>query len=254
MSRSFSLLADRDIQGPVAAWVLTAHAYALLVPLVLVAVVLWHRAYIESVTAYPTLFLIAAALLCAGSAFEIAQNAIDRWYITPDTGSAGQPAVCDFLFSFCITAGQALVALAIAGDSPWVLAVALLAVAAQPACYARQVAVFAPLAATGLLATLLAYEAFGDPIVFLQLVLVGVTLYFFTALLRTAAQVLHGCTTAAAASGIWFLAAAISGAARGERTGGGLLIAVVVVSGTLAALAWRPLLALPPTERRRAGD
>lgn len=246
-------LSGADLPAPVAAWVLMAHAYALLTPLVLVFAVEGHREYLATVTAYPVLFFVAAAVLCAGSAFEIAQNAIDRWYIRPGTGSAGEPAFCDFLFSACITAGQALVAIAIAGDRPWVLAVALLALMAQPACYLGRFAVFAPLAVTGLLATVVAYRAFGDPLVFLQLLLVAVTLYFFTALLRTRAQALHGFTTAAAASGMWLLAAAIGHGARGETTAVEALGAVVLVAGALAALAWRPLLALPATPPTTGG-
>jgi hypothetical protein len=238
-----------DIGRRLAAWVFTAHAYAFLMPLALVVVAARHQAYLESVTDFPALVPVAAAILSAGSAFEITQNAIDRWYIAPGTGSAGEPAVWDFLFSFCITAGQALIAVAIAGQQPWVLAVALLAGCAQPVCYARRAAVFAPLATSGLLATVVAFQAFGDPVVFLQLLMVGVTLYFFTALLRTGAQVLHGFTTAAAASGLWFLVLAIDHGARGEAAATGTLAAVAGATLVAGLAARRRLLRLPPTRR-----
>lgn len=239
-----------ELPGGVATWVLVAHAYATFVPLALVGVAARHRDWLDAVADFPALlFAAAAALLCAGSAFEVAQNAADRWYITDGTGSAGEPAFCDFLFSWCITAGQALVAVALAGRSPWITGVAVAAVLAQPACYLARRAVFAPLAVTGLLAAVAAWRVAGDPLVFLQVPMAGVTLYFFSALLRTGAQALHGFTTVAAASGTWFLVAGLGNGAAGTPVPWTAVIAVVVAGALAGGLAWRPLGALRPTPR-----
>ena len=58
-----------DIQLPLgtAIWVLAAHLYAILVPLVLVAVSLQHWEYIRQVCDYPLLLLAAAGMMMAGS-------------------------------------------------------------------------------------------------------------------------------------------------------------------------------------------
>ncbi len=246
-----AIAAQVQLPVPVAAWVLAAHCYATLLPLVLVGAVQAHGAWLESVTDYPALFYVAVGLLCAGSAFEVAQNAIDRWYLTADTGSALAPAFCDFLFYWFITAGQAALALAIGGADARVAALCAALVLAQPLLYLVQRAIFAPLAISGLLVALLGYRAFGDPVIVLQPLMAGLTMYFFSALLRTGAQALHGCTTAAAASGIWFLVWAIGNGAAGTPRSWAFTLALPVAVALLAALAWPWLLRLPAT--RRAG-
>jgi len=248
--RALRVLRDGvELPGGVATWVLAAHAYATLVPLALVWVAARHRGWLDSVADFPALLFAAAALLCAGSAFEVAQNAADRWYITAGTGSAGEPAFCDFLFSWCITAGQALVAVALAGRSPWITGLAAAAVLAQPWAYLARRAVFAPLAVTGVLAAVAAWGVAGDPLVFLQVPMAGVTLYFFSALLRSGAQALHGFTTAAAASGTWFLVAGLGNGAAGTPVPWAAVIGAVAAGMVAGGLAWRPLGALRATPR-----
>jgi hypothetical protein len=249
MSAMRNVRAQVAIRGPLAAWVLVAHAYATALPLVLVFVAARHWDYLATVADYPSFLFAAAALLCAGSAFEVSRNAVDRWYIEPGTGSAGEPAFWDFLFSWCITAGQAATVVALAGRSPWMLALAAAAVLAQPWCYFSRRATFAPLSVTGLLAAFAAYRDFGDPVVFLQLLLVALTLYFFVALLRTGAQALHGFTTAAAASGLWFLVLAMGNGAAGTPLSWAFTGGIAGAALLVAAIAWVPLCALAPTPR-----
>jgi hypothetical protein len=181
----------------------------------------------------------------------VAQNALDRWYLTPDTGSALAPAFCDSLFFASVTLGQSAIALALGGSEGWVVAIVAGSLVAAPVLYLAQRAMFLPLAVTGLLGTLLAYRAFGDPVVFLGLGLPALTLYFFGLLLRTGAQALHGCTTAAAASGLWFTILAIGSGAAGQPTPWAFVIATALAAG-VGFLAIRPRLAtLRPTPRVR---
>jgi hypothetical protein len=238
-----------QIRGPVAAWVLTAHAYGTLVPLALVGAAAAYWDYLQDVTDRPWFLVTAAVLLAAGSAFEVAQNAIDRWYLTPDSGSALQPAFCDFIFYVLITAGQACIAIALAGRQPWVVAVAVLLVLAQVVCYLAQRAIFAPLAMAGILVAVLGHAAFGDPVVYLSLPLAGLTMYFFNALLKTGAQALHGFTTASASSGLWFLVWGISSGASGELHGWAFVAGVVLAGAVAAAAAWPIISRLPATTR-----
>jgi len=238
-----------ELRWPVAFWVLGAHAYALLVPLTLIVAVSTHWDYLLATTYNPVLFYVAAGMLCAGSAFEIAQNAIDRWYLTHDSPSANGTGFSDFLFYWLVTAGQALCAVAIGGDVGWVILIAVTAVAIFPFCYIRQIAHFAPLSVSSMLSMWLAYNAFGDPIVFLQLLMAAFTGYFFVALLKTGAQVIHGFTTISASSGVWFFIWAISNGASGASKSW-LFTGSIVLAALAGGLMLWPILTRFPTSPR----
>jgi len=243
------ILSAVEIRWPEAAWVLTAHLYAVLMPLALCVAVYYHWDYLVQTTHNPFLFYVAVGLLCAGSAFEVAQNSIDKWYLTDAAASTTGVGFCDFLFYWTITAGEALCAVALGGDAWWVILIAVAAVIALPICYFTQVAHFAPLSIAGLLVVGLAYTTFGDPIVFMQILLGFTTMYFFTALLKTGAQVIHGFTTIAASSGVWFFVWAMHNGATGVQNSWSftaLILAAVLITG---AVAW-PLLARLPSSQR----
>lgn len=243
------ILLPVEIPWAEAVWVLTAHLYATLVPLALSVAVYYHWDYLVATTYNPFLLYIAVGLMCAGSAFEVAQNTIDNWYLTSDVGSANGVGLCDFLFYWLITAAQALCAIAIGGGSWWVTLVAVSAVLIFPICYFRQVAHFAPLLVVNLLVVFLVHSAFGDPIIFLQILLTGVTLYFFAVLQRTGAQVIHGFTTLAASSGIWlFVWALKNGAAGTPSSWESLALICAAVIGAGLSL-WPMLMKLPTSAR-----
>jgi len=251
MPIGYRITQDIDLPLPTAIWVLGAHLYALLVPLVLVTATTHHWAELKILTAYPMLFYVAAGVMMAGSAFEIAQNTIDRWYLTPATGSANGTGFCDLLFYTCIVASQALVAIACMGDRMWITLPAVVITVLFPWFYMRQALQFVPMSVLGLLATIAAYMQLGAPVIFLQLLLVPLTLYFFTGLLRTGNQVLHGFTTVAASSGVLFLVQGIHASAVGTPQGWSGVIAAVVIT-VFAAIALRSwIYALPPTSRRK---
>lgn len=249
MNARQQVLSSIEIRGPEAVWVLAAHAYATLVPLALCAAVYRHWDYVSTVTYSPLLFYIAAGLLCAGSAFEVAQNSFDRWYLTEDSPSANGTGFSDFLFYWLVTAGQATCAVAIGGDAWWVMILATLTVIALPICYLLQIAHFAPLSIASTLAICLAYVAFGDPVVFLQLLLAGVTMVFFAALLKTGAQFMHGFTTVAASSGVWFFVWALHSGAAGQSHSWIFVGAVAATAGLLCFVAWPALTSLPASRR-----
>ena len=192
MSNAYRIGPDVRLPVATAIWVLSAHLYAILVPLLLMLAVHQHWDALQGLVAYPALFYVAAGIMMAGSAFEVSQNALDHWYLTPETGSANGTGFCDFMFFWFIVASQALVAAACAGDQLWVLLVAMLLVLIFPVLYMRQTLQFLPLAILGTLAALVAFVRLGDPIVFLQLILSPLTMFFFGYLLQTGNQVLHG--------------------------------------------------------------
>jgi len=250
MSARYNPAKDIDLPWSTAIWVLSAHLYALLVPLLLIIAVTHHWAQLRVLTAYPELFYVAAGFMMAGSAFEIAQNAIDRWYLTPEVGSANGTGFCDMLFYACIVASQGLVAVACMGDRIWVPLLAIAMTALFPFLYQRQFVQSLPLAVLGLLAAAAAWVQLGEPVVLLQLLLAPLTLYFFSGLLQTRNQALHGFTTLVASSGVLFLAWGIHAGATGASPGWvGVIASAVVVA--VAALVLRPwLYGLPPTPRR----
>jgi hypothetical protein len=237
------------LRGREAAWVLSAHLYALLVPLAFSLAIYHYWAYLTQATAKPFLLFVAAVLFAAGAAFEVAQNTMDNWYLTSESPSAKGRSLCDLLFYWCITAGQAVGAVAIAGERFWVVAIAAAAFVALPLIYLSGGPYFAALGAANLLAIACAFHAFGSPYVFMQLLMVAATVYFFEALLRTGAQALHGFTTVAASSGVWFLIIAIAQGASGD-TAGWLALALTVAGAVAIAVAlWPTIRKLPPSQR-----
>jgi hypothetical protein len=250
MARGYTLSDDIQLPVPTAVWVLGAHIYALLVPLVLITALLHHWQGVAERADYPVLLLFAAGLMMAGSAFEIAQNGIDKWYLTPATGSAEGTGFCDFLFYWFIVASQGFVALACMGENPAVLALSIVLIATFPFFYLRQIAPFMPLAVLGLLSVFTAYVRFEDPVIVLQLLLSPLTMYFFGLLLKTGAQMLHGFTTAAASSGVLFLAWGIHGGVEARPQSWEFVLTIIGIT-VLVAAALRPLLLkLEQTPRR----
>lgn len=243
------ILAPVHLRGREAAWVLSAHAYALLVPLAFALAIYYYWDYLSATTYNPFFFFFAALFFAAGAAFEVAQNTMDNWYLTRETASAQGRGLIDLMFYWCITAGQALGAFAIAGDRWWVVLIGVGAMVALPFLYFRDGPYFAPLGMANLLAIGLAFEAFGDPAVFLQLLMVGATMYFFEALLRTGAQSMHGFTTLTASSGVWFLIWAIAGGASGEPLAWLSVVVIAAVSVGAAFATWPFLQRLPATRR-----
>jgi hypothetical protein len=207
-----------DIRGGLALWVLTAHSWALLLPLLLIAVVTANADYVAANTDYGWVFYIVAGVMMAGSAFEIAQNTIDRWYLTPDCASAKGKSFCDLLFFWFIVASQGLVIFACFGSNLWLSIPILLLVLVYPWFYLRSKLDMVPLAVLGLGSVAAMWFSFGDPLVFLQLLISPLVGVFFAALLRSGAQFLHGFVTLLASSNGLFTAWVIHSAADGEPT------------------------------------
>jgi len=249
MTPTKQVLAAVQLSGREAAWVLSAHAYALLVPLLFSLAIWRYWDYLQTTTDEPFLFFIAGALFAAGAAFEVAQNTMDNWYLTKDSASANGVGFCDFLFYLCITAGTAVGAVAVGGDQWWVLLVAVAAVLALPPLYFSNGPHFAALGAANVLAIGLAYAAFGDPVIWLQLLATGATIYFFELLLRSGAQTMHGFTTLSASSGVWFLIWAIANGAAGSSVTWVTVLSVSALSVAAGAALWPRLRRMRPSRR-----
>lgn len=176
-----------DLPAPTALWVLGAHLFVLLsaVPLVLVM----PRAAASFTS--PALVYAGVAVYTAGIAFECAQNTLDRWYLT-----STQETFCDCLFNSFMIAGFSLMAMG-ASPEPWLWALSIVVALAHPSFYIAGSWVRFPLLTVALLLVDYAmYEALSANVAFVHTLLTFAGLYFLALLMRTHAQVFHGCAAA----------------------------------------------------------
>ena len=244
------LKAQIDLPAPVAVWVFAAHAIAVLSPLVLLWAVHANWDYVASQANAPGFFYVAVAFMMASGAFEFAQNTADRWYLLPGMGSTTSPALADFLFYMCNALSMLALITACVGGLWWLMALCGLVAGVFAFLYLTGRQPFAAFGVLGFLSTVALYFTFDNPIVFLQLVTGQLTLYFFSLLLKTRAQSLHGCVALVSTSGLWVIAWAIHSSANGRPPGWVLLVVLAVAAGGLA-LALKPRLEnLKATPRR----
>ncbi len=246
------LRAQIDLPAPVAVWVLGAHAIALLTPLLLLWVVYANWDYVAEQANVPALFYVAVAFMMASGAFEFAQNTADRWYLLPGMGSTTSPALADFLFYMCNALSMMALITACVGVIWWLLAVCALLAGVFAFLYLTGRPPYMAFGVLGFISTFALYFTFGNPIVFLQMVTGQLTLYFFTLLLKTRAQALHGCVALVSTSGLWVIAWAIHGSAQGRPQSWVLLVVLAVAAGGLA-LALKPRLGRLRATPRRQG-
>ncbi len=235
------LRAQIDLPAPTAAWVLTAHAIALLSPLVLLWAVHANWDHVADQANAPAFFYVAVAFMMASGAFEFAQNTADRWYLLPGMGSTTSPALADFLFYMCNALSMMALITACVGVIWWLLAVCALLAGVFAFLYLTGRPPYMAFGVLGFISTFALYFTFENPIVFLQMVTGQLTLYFFTLLLKTRAQSLHGCVALVSTSGLWVIAWGIHGSAQGRPQGWVVLIVLAVAAGGLA-LALKPRL------------
>jgi len=249
MSQTGVITSQIQLPRAVAAWVLSAHAYALLIPLLLLPVLAGNSEFVWLKADYPVMFYVAIGLMMAGSAFEIAQNTFDNWYLTADVASANGSSLCDMLFFWFVIASQTAILIACKGSLLWLSIPAVVITLVYPWFYLNKRFAFVPLALVGSVASAVTWWAFGEPVLLLQLLLPAVTMFFFGLLLKTGNQVLHGFTTMAASSGVVILCWGIQRGGAVASDGwlvfiGALIVAAVVLGGTRRMLA-----SLPATPR-----
>jgi len=187
------ITAEIDLPFGVALWVIGAHVLTLLSPLLLVWVAFTHPMFIAERAAHPWLIVVGAAVMMVGSALEIAQNTFDRWYLTADTGSALLPTLVDCAFYTTICIGLMLVGIAV-DDTPLLIALMALATLGTPILYLLDIPHHGMSAVLGAIVTFVLYRHFGNPSVWLFVVIGSTNGYFFTLLLKTLSQSLHGFT------------------------------------------------------------
>jgi len=233
----------------VAVWVLSAHLYALLIPFLLVLVLNQYAELVSARADYPWVFYLAIAAMTAGSAFEIAQNTFDEWYLQADDASANGTSLCDMLFFWCVVSSQALIIVACKGSWLWVSVPAGLLALLYPVFYLTGRLSVLPLSVVGLASAVVSFLSFGDPVLLLQIVMPAVTMFFFGLLLKTGNQVFHGFTTLAASSGVLILCWGIYRSHMGFADGWLVTVAAVIAAAVLLLGSRRFLASLGATPK-----
>lgn len=243
------LRAEIDLPTPVAVWVLLAHALTLFSPLVLVWVVHRNTAALGQVLDAPFALHVAAALFFVGSAFEISQNTMDRWYY-----EGPYPAFADLLFNACIAFGLGAIGLAAGVEQWWVVAVVLVAVVAFPVLYLADQVPYPATGVLGIVAVGMLLDRLDNPAVVLLLVFTtGLNLYFLALIVRTKAQSLHGAIALTNGIGLLAVPLALQGWVDAAPLSWSVVAVITGVLGAAALAAWRPLSRLAPTRRPSAG-
>lgn len=233
MDKSFArqLREEFDVPGGIAVWLIVTHLWVLVTPLVMIWAVGAHGDALPTALASPTLVIIASAIYIGSTAFEVAQNAADRWYLTESTRSGA-----DLVFNTGLTLSFCLYTIGFTGLN-W-LGIATIALAAvYPAVYIRSTDGHRSVSGVvTLLATAALFLVTRDPAAFLFIVLNACGAYLIMTLIKCGSQWLHG--WAAFMFGLGYLAwpLAIINAARGTPMSwvqAGIITAAVIVAAAL---------------------
>jgi hypothetical protein len=240
-----------DLPPVTALWVLFAHFVTTLIPLYMMWVVYKHWDYLLLNTYSPHLFYVAAAMFLCSSPFEVAQNTVDKWYLTKECGSALGVGFCDFLFWFFMILGMIALTIAAAGDNVWLVGIACSAIIVYPFVYLLWGIPYPALALCGIPATIALYVIFGDPLIFFLIIgPSAVLMYFITAVLATGAQFLHGFTTLSAGIGFLVGTWGMQSGIEGQPHSWVLFIVINIVLLVVGVVLRPTLLSLAPTPHR----
>lgn len=247
MSKSSTTQLRREFDLPtgVAAWVVLTHLFVLASPLALLWATYEYAEQLPQPMANPAMVLFATAIYICATAFEVAQNSADRWYLIEATRS-----VADLLFNALLTIAFCCYAIGF-GANMWLIGIAVLACVIYPFAYAIDHPLFRGINGVVLLiACFSLYELTDDPTSFLFLLGNGLGVYSILYLFKRRAQWIHG--LAALLFGIGFLAwpAAIVNAAT-NSTMSWLAAGGIVLAGIVLAAAFTPVMSnSKPTPRQ----
>jgi hypothetical protein len=234
-----------DLPTPIAIWVVITHVFVLSCPLILIWVIDKYASLLPDALANATMVQLASAVYIGATAFEVAQNSADRWYLTVATRS-----VADLFFNSLMTVAFCMYTIGFYGNT-WMSLAAVILTIIYPFAYIRNHPSHGGINGTVvLLATVSFYLLTGDPAVFLFLSGTGLGVYLITFLVKRHAQWLHG--WAALVFGLAFVPWpwAIVNAANGETASWGFCVGVTLASGVLAAVLTPFMTKMAPTPRR----
>ena len=234
-----------DLPVPIAIWVVLTHFFVLACPLAVIWAIDVYAELLPVPLANATLVKIASAVYIGATAFEVAQNSADRWYLTEATQS-----VADLFFNSFMTVAFCMYTIGFYGNT-WMSLAAIILTIVYPFLYIKDHPAHRGVNGTVvLLGTISLYLVTGDPVAFLFLVVTGLAVYFITFLVKQHAQWLHG--WGALLFGVAFLAWpwAIVNSANGEPKSWLFVGVATVVAGLFAAALTPLVMKLKATPRQ----
>ena len=247
MATSFrqQLKEEFDLPAPIAVWIVITHIFVLACPLTLIWAIDVYGNLLPRPLAYPTLIKLASAVYIGATAFEVAQNSADRWYLTEATRS-----VADLFFNGFMTVAFCMYTIGFYANV-WMSAAAVILTLIYPITYINNHPSHRGISGTVvLLGTISVYLVTGDPIAFLFMVGNALAVFFILFLVKQRAQWLHG--WGALIFGLAFLAWpwAIINSASGEPASWGFVVGVTVAIAIAAAALVPFLRKMTATPRR----
>ena len=233
-----------NIPAGIATWLVLTHLFVLATPLVLIWAVDVYGSLLPNAIAHPTLVKLACAIYIGATAFEVAQNSADRWYLTEATRS-----VADLFFNSFMTVTFCLYTIGFYSNI-WMTSAAVLLTLLYPVAYINNHPSHRVInSVVVLLGTLSLFLVTRDPVALLFLVVNGLAIYLIVMLTQVHSQSLHG--WAAFLFGVAFLAWpwAIMNAANGEPMSWTFVIGASLVIALIAAAATPMIRKMTPTPR-----
>jgi len=247
MDKTFArqLREEFDLPGGIAAWVVVTHVWVLASPLALIWAIDAYADALPTALANATLVKLASAVYLGSTAFEVAQNAADRWYLTESTRS-----MADLVFNAGMTLAFCLYTIGFTGLN-WLGIATIALTLVYPVLYIKTTDAHRSVSGiVTLLATIALFFVTRDPATFLFMVGNFFGAYLIIVLIKHGSQWLHG--WAAFMFGLGYLAwpLAIVNAARGTPMTWlqfGVITAAVIVGGALLTPLLRKLPKTPRT-------
>jgi hypothetical protein len=231
-----------------AIWVLFAHLFAALCPLLMLALAQKNMDYLETVIHAPDLLYVAALMMMVGGAFEIAQNSFEHhWYIEDE-----KPGYFDTVFGTMACLAMATMIAACFGQYVWLVALSYFLALSYPVLYRHNISKGVERAALGIGLVVAMYYCLGDPVVFLSFNTVFLTLYFYQLLHKTQAQAFHGFVAATSAFGMLTIPLAIYNSAHGEIVEAWKVFALTGVLWAVMLGTWPKMGRMSPTPNAHA--
>jgi len=227
-----------DLTAPMATWIVMTHIFVLACPLALMWAVGTYNDVLSGLFAYPIQVQLASAVYIGSTAFEVAQNSADRWYLTEATRS-----VADLTFNAFMTVAFCMYTIGFVGLG-WVALVTIALAIVFPFAYIANHPSHRGLSGTVvMIATISLYWVTRDPAVFLFMVGNGVGVYFITMMVKRRAQWMHGWGAFFFGLGFlswpWVIVNAVNDTQLPWLTFAGITIAIVIVTAALTPVMSR---------------
>ncbi|MEC9374941.1 MAG: hypothetical protein VYA80_01060, partial [Pseudomonadota bacterium] len=201
-----------DLKTPLAIWVAFSHLFVLATPLSLIWVVYYYNELMPHSMTSPILVMLACSVYLGATAFEVAQNSADRWYLTKVSRS-----VADLFFNGLMTLSFCMFTIGFS-STLWMTITAIFLTILYPIAYINNHPSFR--AINGIVVIIACYSLYRitqDPMAFLFLLGNALGVYCIYFLIKSRAQWMHGLAAFIFGIGFFTWPLAILNAANGSQ-------------------------------------